>query len=340
MKFDASLLVHDLGQMPALARFADEAGFDGIWTFETAHDPFLPLVLAAEHSRRLSLGTSIAVAFARSPTILAHIAWDLALFSQGRFILGLGTQVKGHNERRFGVKWEKPVDKMRETILAVRAIWASWQNQSRLNFQGEFFKLTLMTPFFSPAPHNYHRIPIFIAGVNRRMCELGGELCDGFHVHPLHTARYLRVAVLPHIEAGLAKSGRVRQSIELSSSIFVIPSDDAEEAVKYEAEVRRQISFYASTPHYRPVFDLEGWGEVADRLKAMAARGRWDEMPLLITEEMLDRLTLRGTWAELPQKVLEKYTGLLDRVSYYFPVAPGQNEDAWRATLAGFKRRW
>ena len=166
MKIDASLLVHDLRQMPALARFADGAGFDGLWTFETAHEPFLPLVLAAEHSRNLSLGTSIAVAFARSPTILAHTGWDLARFSNGRFIMGLGTQVKGHNERRFGVKWEKPVEKMREVILALRAIWDCWQNGTKLNFQGEFYKLTLMTPFFSPEPHEYYRIPIYIAGVN------------------------------------------------------------------------------------------------------------------------------------------------------------------------------
>ena len=189
MKIDAALLVHDLNQMPAVARFADDAGFDGIWTFETSHEPFLPLVLAAEHSSRMSLGTSIAVAFARSPTILAQIAWDLARFSRGRFILELGTQVKGHNERRFGVKWERPVQKMREVILAVRAIWECWQNQTRLNFQGEFFKLTLMTPFFSPEPHEYHRIPIFVAGVNRRMCQLAGELYQGFHAHPLHSAR-------------------------------------------------------------------------------------------------------------------------------------------------------
>lgn len=337
MKFDASLLVHDLGQMPALARFADETGFDGIWTFETAHEPFLPLVLAAEHSRRLSVGTSIAVAFARSPAILAHISWDLARFSKGRFILGLGTQVKGHNERRFGVKWEKPVDKMREVILAVRAIWDCWQNQTRLNFQGEFFKLTLMTPFFSPPPHDYHRIPIFIAGVNRRMCQLAGELCEGFHAHPLHSARYLRERVLPNIEFGLAESGRQRSSIEVSSSIFVIPTDDPIEAAKYESEIREQISFYASTPPYRPVFDLEGWGSTADELKAMAARGRWNEMPSLITDEMLDQFALRGTWAELPEKVLRKYDGLLDRVSYYFPVVPGENEKGWRATVAGFK---
>jgi probable F420-dependent oxidoreductase len=338
MKFDASLLVHDLSRMPALARFADDAGFDGVWTFETAHEPFFPLVLAAEHSRHLTVGTSIAVAFARSPAILASIGWDLAQFSKGRFILGLGTQVKGHNERRFGVKWERPVDKMREVILAVRAFWDCWQHRTRLNFQGEFFNLTLMTPFFSPEPHDYHRIPIFIAGVNRRMCQLGGELCEGFHVHPLHTARYLRQVVLSNVEQGLALGKRKREAIELSSSIFVIPTDDPKRAAMYESEVRRQISFYASTPPYRPVFELEGWGDVADQLKAMATGGRWNDMPSLITDKMLERLALRGTWAELPEKVLRKYDGLLDRVSYYFPIVPGENEENWRATAAVFKK--
>ena len=336
MKFDASLLVHKLERMPALARFADDAGFDGIWTFETMHEPFLPLVLAAEHSFRLSLGTSIAVAFPRSPTILAQIAWDLARYSKGRFILGLGTQVRGHNERRFGIKWEKPVEKIREVILAIRAVWDCWQNGTRLNFQGEFFKLTLMTPFFSPEAHEYSRIPIFVAGVNPRMCQLAGELCEGFHAHPLHSARYLRERVLPNIEMGLAQSGRERKSIELSSSIFVVPTDDPQ-AARYEAEIREQISFYASTPPYRPVFDLEGWGEVADRLKGLAARGQWNEMPNLIDEEMLGRFAVRGSWAELPDKVLNKYDGLLDRVSYYFPLVPGENESKWRATVAGFK---
>ena len=339
MKFDVSLLVHDLSQMAALARFADEVGFDGIWTFETAHEPFLPLVLAAEHSRQLSLGTSIAVAFPRSPTIVAQISWDLAQFSQGRFILGLGTQVKGHNERRFGVKWERPVDKMRDYILALRALWDCWQNRTRLDYQGEFYKLTLMTPFFSPAPHAYHRIPIFLAGVNQRMCQLAGELCDGFHIHPLHTARYIRGAILPNIEIGLAKNGRQRRAIELSSSIFVIPTNEPAQTARFEAEVRQQISFYASTPPYRPVFDLEGWGDVADDLKALAARARWSEMPALITDEMLERLALRGTWAELPEKVLRKYGGLLDRASYYFPMVPGQDEEGWRETVAGFRGR-
>jgi probable F420-dependent oxidoreductase len=323
--------------MPALARFADELGFDGIWTFETSHEPYLPLVLAAEHSERLSLGTSIAVAFPRSPTITAQIAWDLARYSKGRFILGLGTQVKGHNERRFGIKWERPVAKMRDYILAVRAVWESWQNQTRLDYRGEFYQLTLMTPFFSPAPHEYARIPIFVAGVNRGMCELAGELCEGFHVHPLHTTRYLQERILPSIESGLAKSARPRSAIELSSSIFVIPTDDAEQAAKYETEVRQQIAFYASTPPYRPVFELEGWSDVADQLTALAARAEWSAMASLIDDDMIDRFALRATWAELPAQLRQKYSGLLDRVSYYFPLVPGENEAQWRATAAGVK---
>jgi len=337
MKFDISLLVHDLSQMPAVARFADEIGVDGIWTFETAHEPFLPLVLAAEHSRHPSLGTSIAVAFPRSPTIVAQIAWDLARYSNGRFLLGLGTQVKGHNERRFGVQWERPVEKMRDYILALRAIWDCWQNGTRLNYEGEFYKLSLMTPFFSPAPHPYHHVPIFIAGVNRRMCELAGELCEGFHAHPLHTQRYLQERILPHIATGLRKGGRQRSDIEVASSIFAVPTDHAAQAVQFEAEVRRQIAFYASTLAYRPVFELEGWGGVADELRALAARGRWDEMPRLIDEEMLDRFALRGNWAELPAKITAKYGGLLDRVSFYFPLVPGENEAGWRAVVDGFK---
>lgn len=337
MKFDASLLAHDLEAMPAVARFADNVGFNGIWTFETAHEPFLPLVLAAEHSRRLTVGTSIAVAFARSPVVLASISWDLARFSHGRFILGLGTQVKGHNERRFGVRWEKPVEKMRDVILAVRAVWDCWQNGTPLDFQGEYFKLNLMTPFFSPEPHDYHRIPIFIAGVNRRMCRLGGELCEGFHVHPLHTVRYLKEVVLPNIQQGLARGARQRADIELSSSLFVVPTDDPLQAELFETEARRQIAFYASTPPYRPVFDFEGWGAVADRLKACAASGRWSDMPGLITDDMFEQLALRGSWKELPRKIRAKYGGLLDRVSYYFPVVPGQNDAGWRATVAGFR---
>ncbi|GIK42178.1 MAG: LLM class F420-dependent oxidoreductase [Chloroflexota bacterium] len=337
MKFDTSLLVSDLRDMPALTQAAEAMGFAGIWVAETAHDAFLPLVLAAEHSRQLSLGTGIALAFSRSPAVLAYLAWDLARFSQGRFILGLGTQVKGHNERRIGVKWEKPVEKMREVILAMRAFWDCWQHGTKLNFRGEFFKLTLMTPFFNPGPHDYPHVPVYIAGVNPRMCQLAGELCEGFHVHPLHTARTIREVTLPHIEAGLAQSGRRRGDIELTTSIFVVPTDDPVEARRYEADARQQIAFYASTPAYKIVFDVHGWGDTAEQLSALAARGRWEEMPDLITDEMMAEFVVSGTWAELPAKIKAKYAGgLLDRVSYYFPFVPGQHDEGWRATLAGF----
>ena len=338
MKLDTTLLVADLSQIPQLARQAEGLGFDGIWTSETAHDAFLPLVLAAEHSNRISLGTSIAVAFPRSPAILAHIAWDLARYSEGRFIIGLGPQVKGHNERRLGVKWDRPVAKMREIILAMRAFWDCWQHGTRLNFRGEFFNLSLMSPFFNPGPHDYPHIPVYISAVNKLMCQLAGELCDGVHLHPLHTTRYIEEFALPNITIGLKKAGRSRQEIEMSATVFVVPTDDAEKAREYEFGARQQISFYASTPSYRVVMELHGWSDIAERLSHLAARGRWAEMPHLITEEMMAEFVVSGTWAELPAKIKAKYAGgLLDRVSYYIPFVPGEYEAGWQATVAGFK---
>jgi probable F420-dependent oxidoreductase len=338
MKFDTTLLTHSLETMPSTTQAAQDLGFDGIWTSETANDAFFPLVLAAEHSHSLNLGTSIAVAFPRSPAILAYMAWDLARYSQGRFIMGLGTQVKGHNERRFSVKWEHPLGKMREVILSMRAFWDCWQNGTKLNFDGEFYKFNLMTPFFSPQPHDYAGIPIYIAAVNPLMCQLAGELCEGVHVHPFHSVKYVEELVLPNITKGLAKTGRKRGDISLSSTVFVIPTDDAEKAPEYEASVRQQISFYASTPAYRIVFETHGWEEIAAQLSALAVRGRWDEMPHLISDEILDTLAIRGTWADIPGKVIERYEGgLLDRVSYYFPFISGENDEGWKASIAGFK---
>ncbi len=337
MKFDTTLLATDLSQIPQVTRQAEAIGFDGIWVSETAHDPFLPLVLVAEHSQRVTLGTGIALAFPRSPAILAYMAWDLAKYSGGRFVVGLGTQVKAHNERRLGVKWEQPVARLREVILAMRAFWDCWQNGTKLNFRGEFFKLTLMTPFFNPGPHDWPHIPIYIAGVNPRMCQLAGELCQGLHVHPFHTARYLREQILPNVRLGLEKSGRPRPEIALSSTVFVIPTDDPDRAAQYEAEARQQIAFYASTPSSKPVLALHGWDQVSDQLGALAVRRKWTEMPHLITDEMMAEFVVRDAWAELPDKLRKKYGGLLDRLSYYLPYRPGENETGWQATIAGFR---
>jgi probable F420-dependent oxidoreductase len=329
MKIDAALVVGNLRQIPAAAQAAEAIGFDAVWTSETQHEAILPLPLVAEHTQKIQFGTAIAVAFARSPTVLAHAAWDLAAQSGGRFVLGLGTQVKAHIERRFGMTWEPPALKLREMILALRAIWDCWQNGTPLNFRGQFYKLTLMSPFFNPGPIDTPQVPIFIAGVNTRLCQLAGELTDGFHVHPLHTAQYLREIVSPAIENGAAKAGRTRRDVQISASVFAITDDTEREMV------RSQVAFYASTPSYRPVMDCHGWGEVGQRLSHLAARGKWAEMPHEISDEMLDAFAVAGTPSELPGKLLAKYGGLLDRMTLYTPFVCGENEERWQALVEG-----
>jgi len=337
MKIDTNLVVSNLRDVPTLAQAAEAIGFDGLWVSETSHDPFLMSALVAEHTQRATLGTAIAVAFPRSPGTLAYLAWDLAALSNGRFILGLGTQVKAHNERRFGVKWEPPVAKLREVILALRALWDTWQNGTRLNFRGQFFKLTLMSPFFNPGPILHPEIPIYIAGVNRGMCRLAGELCDGFHIHPFHSVRYLREVTLPTIEEGLRISGRQRDELELVSSVLVIPGDTGAKREQASFLVRQQIAFYASTPSYAPVMELHGWGDTREQLSRLAAKGRWDEMPSLITDDMLDVFALSGRWEDLPGLIMTRYEGLLDRVMYYLPYVPGDMDDRWREFVEAFK---
>jgi probable F420-dependent oxidoreductase len=289
MKLDAGLATTSLKEIPALARAAEAAGLAGVWTTETQHDPFLPLALIAEHTERLEFGTAVAIAFARSPMTLAQTAWDLAAQSGGRFRLGLGTQVKAHIERRFGMPWpESPVGKLREQILALRAIWACWQTGERLNFRGEHYKLTLMSPFFNPGPIEHPAIPIYIAGVNTGLARLAGEVGDGFHVHPFHSAGYVRDVLRPAIAAGAAKAGRPAEAVQLASSIFVISSAEERE------HVRQQISFYASTPSYRPMLAYHGWEDAGARLSALAAHGDWAAMPALITDAMLEELAWTG----------------------------------------------
>jgi probable F420-dependent oxidoreductase len=330
MKLDVGVLVPNLLDMPALARAAEDTGFDALWTSETQHEPFLPLTLAAEHTTRIELGTSIAVAFPRSPTVLAHIAWDLATASRGRFILGLGTQVKAHIERRFGMTWEAPAKKLREMILAMRAVWECWQGDGRINFRGEFYKLTLMSPFFNPGPIDYPNIPVYIAGVNEHLCRVAGEVCQGFHVHPFHTARYLREIVVPNVEHGARAANRARADVQLSSAIF-IASDETERET-----VRAQISFYASTPTYRTVLDVHGWGAIGEQLSALAARGKWDDMPALITDEILNEVAIVAPLAEIPARVKARYTGLLDRITFYAPFAADE-ADKWKPLVHAFK---
>jgi len=324
----------DLASVAAHAMQAEEIGFDALWSSETQHDPFLPLALAAAHTQRITRGTGIAVAFARSPAVLAHQAWDLQKLSDGRFVLGLGTQVKAHIERRFGMQWDRPVERLRDYILAIRALWQCWQTGEKLNYRGDFFKLTLMAPFFNPGPIAHPHIPIYIAGVNAHLCQLAGELCEGFHVHPFHTSKYLAEFILPNIEVGLRKTGRARGDIQLASSVFVIGGDTEDERAKNREAARKQIAFYASTPSYHPVFALHGWQAVAEQLSALAARGRWEEMPALVSDAMLAEFAEEDEWIALPAKLLRRYDGLLDRLGYYANLL----DDVARMMVGAFKR--
>jgi len=318
-----------LRQVPAVAQAAEAMGFDAIWTTETQHNPFLPHALIAEHTQRITMGTAVAIAFARSPADLAYTAWDLADASQGRFILGLGTQVKAHITRRFGMTWPDSVVVMfREQIQAIRAFWHTWQTGEPLNFRGSYYKLTLMSPFFNPGPIEHPEIPIYIAGVNTGLARLAGEVTDGFLVHPFHTVRYLREVLLPAIEKGAARAGRSRRDVQIMLTAFVVTDEQERDFV------RQQVAFYASTPSYRKVMALHGWEEVAERLSALAARGRWDEMPALVSDEMLATFATIASPAELAAALRERYAGLADRLALYTPFVPGQRDAFWKALLA------
>jgi len=344
LPYDASL-----NNVPAAAKAAELFGFHALWTAETQHDPFLPGPLIAEHTTRVHFGTAIAVAFARNPATLAHTAWDLAAASGGRFILGLGTQVKPHIERRFGMTWPESVTgKLREQVQAIRALWHTWQTGERLNFRGEYYKLTLMSPFFNPGPIEHPNIPIFIAGVNTGLAKLAGEVADGFHVHPLHSERYLREVLLPAIEDGAARTGRDRASIQITCPVFVATT------LKEREFVRQQIAFYASTPSYRTVMKLHGWGDTAENLSALASRGKWDEMPALIADEILHTFAVISEpdststslsastsallSASLADALKSRYNGLADRLTPYLPFVPGERDEFWRMLTTAFNR--
>ena len=331
MKIDAHIEYQALSEVPQLVRAAEDFGFDGVWFSETSHDPFLAAVLAAEHTRRVSIGTSVAIAFARSPTVLAHTAWDLAAYSNGRFILGLGSQVKAHITRRFGVPWEPPAPKLRETVEAIRSVWAAWRDGGPLNFRGRFYTLTLMTPFFTPPPQGAP-IPIVTAGVNPPMCRAAGAVADGFQVHPLHTAAYLRDVIRPAIEAGQRASGRGGLPFSIAASVFAITGTDTAAVARARERVRRTIAFYASTPSYRGVLAHHGWAAIGERLSALAARGRWTEMPALVTDEMLTALAVEGLDVEIGGKLVDRYGSLVDRIGIYEPFAPG-DPAPWQSLL-------
>ncbi|HST03244.1 MAG TPA: TIGR03617 family F420-dependent LLM class oxidoreductase [Chloroflexia bacterium] len=334
MKFDALIKSDNLREASRAVQEAERLGFKGVWTNETAHDPFLPLAPASLLTSRVQMGTAVAIAFPRSPTVTAYTAWDLAQASEGRFILGLGTQVKAHIERRFSATWDAPVERLRDYIGAVRAVWDCWQTGERLRYESPHYNLKLMTPFFSPPPlaDPAHRPPIYIAGVNKGLCRLAGEVCDGFHVHPFHSIRYLREAVLPWIGEGLARSGRRRTDMQVCMSVFAITVGK-----QARAETRKQLAFYASTPSYRTLLEMHGWGDTGIELGQLATRGKWDDMGALITDDMLEQFAVEAdTLAGAVALIKERYAGLADRVMLYTPFVAGERDAEWQAAVEAF----
>lgn len=337
MKLDTGLFNRDLRKVGAAAKAAEEAGFDALWTLEAGNDGFLPLVLAAEHTQRIKLGTAVAIAFPRSPMSTAYVAWDLAGLSNGRFILGLGTQVKGHIERRYSVKWEPPVPKLREYVGSLRSIFKSWsEGGKKLSYSGKYYNFSLMTPFFTPEHHKYDNIPIYIAGVNPIICRTAGEICEGLHAHPFHSTKFLREQVLTHVEEGLRRSGRSRSQFTIVTSAFVIVGRNDSELDAAREGVRRQISFYASTRAYQSVLQTHGWTDVAARLNEKAAKGDWSGMAAEITDEMLEVYAISGTPDDIGAKVKARYEGLLDRVMLYVPYRSPFQSDDWKALTKQF----
>ncbi|GAA2334926.1 TIGR03617 family F420-dependent LLM class oxidoreductase [Dactylosporangium salmoneum] len=334
MKIDMGMIGASAAACGPVAAEAEAQGFDGVWASESVTDAFLQSQAALLSTREVTVGTAIAVAFARNPMSTAYLAWDLAAMSEGRFILGLGSQVQAHIERRFSMQWSAPAARMRDFLQALDAIFAAWRDGSRLDYQGPHYRHTLMTPVFTPHHHEY-RIPKMIAAVGAKMTELGGELCDGLLLHGMTTTAYLDGVTLPALGKGLAASGRSRADVDLYAPLFMVMGDTEEEIAEGTRKTREQIAFYASTPAYRAVLDSVGYGDLQGELQTMSRAGRWVEMGGLIDDRLLEHIALVGTPEDMPRLCRERYAGRLDRVSSYYGW-PSGDPDRLRSILADF----
>ena len=327
MKIDAPLLAPNPLQARELAQTLEAEGYDGAYTFDGPNDPFFPLAIAAEHTERLQLITAIAVAFARNPMLVAQLGNELQLMSKGRFVLGLGSQIRPHIEKRFSMPWSAPAARMREFVLAVKAIWDNWQTGAPLNFRGEFYTHTLMPPLLTPGPHPYGTPRILVAGVGPAMIEAAGEVADGLLIHPFHSAAYLDELAMPALLRGAVKSGRTREDLEISSQLLVACGRTPEELDQAIGQMRTQIGFYGSTPAYRPVLESIGRGALQEELNTLTKEGRWDEIGERIDDETLQAVAIVGTPAEVAQTIVTRYRGKVDRIS---PTAYIGNPDVAR----------
>ncbi len=335
MKVDGGLgLTPDIEAIAANARAQEAAGYDGVWSAETSHDPFLPLVVAAANTERLELGTAIAVAFGRNPMLLANIGWDLQAMSKGRFNLGLGSQIKPHITKRFSMEWSKPAARMREMVSAIRAIWHTWETGEKLDFRGDFYQHTLMTPFFTPDESDLgdFGVPkIWLAAVGGMMTEVAGEVCDGVIAHGFTTEKYLREVTIPNLAKGRAKAGKSMDGFEISGPFFVVTGQNEEDMAAAEAATKQQIAFYGSTPAYKGVLELHGWEGMQDELNTLSKQGKWVEMGNLIDDEILNTFAVVAEPDRVAGELKQRYGDVVDRLSFY---APGQSDAAqWRSVM-------
>jgi probable F420-dependent oxidoreductase len=327
----------DIGTVAADARRAEALGYDGLVTEETKHDPYIVMALAAQATSRVGLATAVAIAFPRSPAVTALSAWTLQNLSGGRFTLGLGSQVRGHIERRYGMRWSAPGPWMREYVGALRAIWASWQNGGPLDFQGEHYKLSLTVPLFAPPPLAHPAIPVEFAAVNPYMCQVAGEVADGIRAHPVATARYIAETMLPAARTGAAKTGRDMAGFTMCVKPLVATAPDRAGLAERAREVRARVAFYASTPAYLAAFETEGYGEVARILQGHARAQRWEEMPGLVTDEMLDAYAVVGTYDEIAAKLRRRYGHLATSLEFAVPPPDAGGDGVLRGLIESLR---
>lgn len=341
MKVETAIVAPSIEALASRARQLEEAGYDSVITPEAGHDPFLPLMIIAEHTQRLRFGTGVAIAFPRSPMVTAQIAWDLQRFSGGRFLLGMGTQVKGHNERRYSTAWPSPPGpRLREYILCLKAIFKTFQTGARPDFQGKHYQFTLISPFFNPGPNDppADRVPIYISAVNRYNCRLVGELCDGIRMHGFNTIKYTKEVILPAIREGAQKAGRDISEIDIVAGTFVITGKNWEEVEKAKAPVRQQLSFYASTRAYFPVLEVHGWQEVGQRLFRLSMESKWNEMASAITDEMLDEFAVVAPYDELVPRLKERFAGVATTLDFGFGVRSPEEHERLSEIVAEIKK--
>lgn len=325
MKIDATIGDVSLDRVGQLSAAAERVGFDGLWLPEIQNNPYSTLALALEATSTIEVGSAIALAFPRSPMITAYSAWNLQSDYDGRLILGLGTQVEAHMERRFSVDWDSPGPRFEDYIRSVKAIWEAWETKSELDYDGEYYSFDLCPPKFRPPASGAPTAPIFLGGVNEFNVRLAGAVGDGLHLHTFHSPTFVREEIVPNVEAGAERSGRDPEDVSIVASVFAIAGETPADRAERREEVERELAFYASTPTYRKVLEVHGWEDVGRELHELSVEDRWDEMPELITDEIVDAFSVTGPWDELRDRIEKRY----ERVDRVWLYSPYREEDHW-----------